>query len=144
MPGNNLTKPLLIAAGALLLHHYFSGSSSEATKSQAAPPPEPGNVPDGSLVGGLGGLLEKLTQAGHGGIASSWVNQGPNQPITPAQLGPAIGQSTLSDIAAKAGMSEQDLLNQLAQALPGLIDRLTPNGRVPTQAEVARGYQRQG
>lgn len=147
VPGGDMTKPLIIAAGALLLHHYFSGGGA-AAPSGAAPSSAPGSsasrddVPDSSILGGLGGLIGKLTGAGQGPAVNSWVTNGPNQPITPAQLGPAIGQPTLSDIAAKAGLSEQDLLAQLAQALPGLIDKLTPNGRLPTQAEIGRGYGR--
>ena len=146
VPGGGLTKPLIIAAGALLLHHYFAGKASEDQRPAPAPMPAPApqhtDVPDGSLIGGLGGLIEKLTRAGQGPAVNSWVSNGPNTPIPPAQLGPAIGQPTLSDIAAKAGISEQELLAQLAQALPGLIDKLTPNGRLPTQAEIARGYGR--
>jgi uncharacterized protein YidB (DUF937 family) len=33
-------------------------------------------------------------------------------------------------------MSEQELLAQLARTLPGVVDKLTPNGRVPNQAEI--------
>ena len=144
VPGGGLAKPLIIAAGALLLHHYFSGKASDDAKAAPAPTPAPqrADVPDGSLIGGLGGLIEKLTKAGQGPAVNSWVGNGPNTPIPPAQLGPAIGQPTLSDIAARAGISEQELLAQLAQALPGLIDKLTPNGRLPTQQEIARGYGR--
>ena len=144
VPGGGLTKPLIIAAGALILHHYLSSKGSDDQKPAPSPVPAPpsANVPDGSIIGGLGGLIERLTKAGQGPAVNSWVVNGPSTPIPPAQLGPAIGQPTLSDIAAKAGMSEQDLLAQLAQALPGLIDKLTPNGRLPTQAEIARGYGR--
>jgi len=33
-------------------------------------------------------------------------------------------------------MSEQDLLAQLAQALPGIVNHLTPNGRLPVAGEL--------
>jgi uncharacterized protein YidB (DUF937 family) len=35
-------------------------------------------------------------------------------------------------------MSRDDLLNGLSQRLPGVVDRLTPNGRLPTEQEAAR------
>ena len=53
--------------------------------------------PDGGLVGGLGGLLEKLQSAGHGDAVKSWLGPGQNQPIEPGQLGSALGQKTITD-----------------------------------------------
>ena len=89
------------------------------------------------LFGGLNDLVSKFQNAGHGDVVNSWVGAGPNQPIQPSQVGSALGQQTISDLARQAGVSEQELLNQLAQSLPGLVDRLSPNGRLPTQAELA-------
>ncbi|MEL4070547.1 YidB family protein [Ochrobactrum sp. GPK 3] len=85
----------------------------------------------GPLSGGLGGLLEQLNQAGLGDKVESWVGQGQNHSIEPGQLGDAIGQKTLSEIAQHAGIDQQELLNQLSQVLPGLVDKLTANGQVP-------------
>ena len=59
------------------------------------------------------------------------------EPIQPGQLGSTLGQTTISDLARAAGMSEQDLLAGLAQALPGVIDKLTPRGRLPTADELS-------
>jgi uncharacterized protein YidB (DUF937 family) len=92
--------------------------------------------PQAGLFGGLGGLLDRLSQAGLGSTANSWVGPGQNAPIQPAQLQSALGQTTISDLARHAGMSEQELLAHLSQALPGVVDKLTPNGRIPSQNEV--------
>jgi len=35
-------------------------------------------------------------------------------------------------------MSRNDLLNGLSQQLPEVIDQLTPDGRLPTEAEAER------
>jgi uncharacterized protein YidB (DUF937 family) len=132
VPGGDLATPIAVAAGALLLGHLFGGS-------HAAPPSAPAPVPaasGGGLLGGLGDLVAKLNANGQGAQVNSWVGPGANQPIQPGALGSALGQQTISELAARAGMSEQDLLNQLAQVLPGLVNNLTPNGRLPTAAEL--------
>lgn len=145
VPGGNLTTPLMVAAGALLLGKVFGafgGSTQEAPASTApaAPPPQPSaqdQASGGGLLGGLGGLLSRLQQSGHGEVANSWVGTGENQPIQPTQLGSALGQQTVSDLARQAGVSEQELLAQLSKVLPNLVNNLTPHGRLPTEQEVS-------
>jgi len=152
VPGGNISKPLLIALGTLLVGKMLGGGSAPA--SQPQPQPQSGAGSSGGLLGGLagalgggsagglGGLLERFTQSGHGDIANSWVGTGANQPIQPAQLNSALGQTTISDLARQTGMSEQQLLAELSRVLPGVVDRLTPNGRVPPPSEVASVWNR--
>jgi uncharacterized protein YidB (DUF937 family) len=89
-------------------------------------------------LGGLGGLLGKLQESGLGDVAKSWVGSGQNQPISPSPLGSALGPSIIKALAEKTGMSEQEVSAQLSQVLPGFVDKLTPQGRLPTQDELAR------
>jgi uncharacterized protein YidB (DUF937 family) len=133
----NLTKPLVLGLGALLVSKMLRGGS--ATDQSSAPLPAGAGAasPDGGLVGGLGGLLEKLQSAGHGETVKSWLGPGQNQPIEPGQLRSALGQKTVSDVAQQADVSEQELLSQLSQNLPQFVDKLTPNGRVPSLQEIA-------
>jgi uncharacterized protein YidB (DUF937 family) len=133
VPGGNIAKPLLIALGALLVSRMFAKKVEQGSDAPSLDKEEA----DGGILGGLGGLLDKLKNAGQGQTADSWVKTGPNAPIEPEQLGPAIGNQTISDIARQAGVSEQELLKQLSQVLPGLVDKLTPDGRVPNNREVA-------
>ena len=133
VPGGDLATPIAVAAGALLLGHLFGGKSA-APAAPAAPPT--GSSSGGGLFGGLTDLVSKLQGAGHGPVVNSWIGQGANQPIQPSQLGAALGQQTISSLAQKAGISEADLLAQLSQALPGLINNLTPNGRLPLAGEL--------
>ena len=141
--GSSLAGPIMMAAGALILNHMLTGhGASPASPHMPVPAPESHPVPtgaeaDGGLLGGLGGLIAKFQKGGAGDAMNSWIGSGPNQPVDPGTLGRVVGQPTLKDIAARAGMSEQDLLNQLAQALPGVVDRLTPQGRLPTADEIA-------
>ena len=87
-------------------------------------------------------MLDRLKQSGHADTANSWVGTGPNQPIPPAALGSALGQTTISDLARSSGMTEQELLAQLSHVLPGVVDKLTPNGTVPSQSQVASVWNR--
>jgi uncharacterized protein YidB (DUF937 family) len=126
--GSSPAKPLLLALGTLL-------ASGVLTRKPSAPDTSSGA---GGLLGGLGGLLEKFQQSGHGDVAKSWVGSGQNQPISPGPLSSALGPSIIKALAQKTGLSEQDLTAQLSQALPGFIDKLTPQGRLPTHEELAR------
>ena len=90
-----------------------------------------GMLGNDSQHGGLGGLLEKFNQAGMGDAAKSWVGHGDNAPISGDQLGQVLGGDMMGDIAAKLGLSHGDAAGQLANVLPGLIDKLTPHGQVP-------------
>jgi uncharacterized protein YidB (DUF937 family) len=139
VPGGNLATPIAVALGALILGKMFSGSSTPAPgPATPAPQPVPTNAPAGSILGGLSDLIGKLTAGGAAPQVNSWIGQGANQPIQPGQLGSALGQTTLDDLAARTGMSREELLNQLAAALPQLVHHLTPNGRVPTLADLER------
>ena len=86
--------------------------------------------------GGLGGLLQQFQAAGLGQQAGSWVGTGDNAPITREQLTDALGQQRLSEIAAQAGVSEEQASGGLAALLPELVNQLTPQGEVPASAQV--------
>ncbi|MBX3717711.1 MAG: DUF937 domain-containing protein [Burkholderiales bacterium] len=86
------------------------------------------NNPD---TGGLAGLLQKFQEHGLGNVADSWVSTGKNLPISGDQVQEALGSGALGDIASKLGLSTGDVSAQLADLLPGVVDKLTPNGQVP-------------
>ncbi|MEP9374111.1 YidB family protein [Mesorhizobium sp. KR1-2] len=134
VPGGNIGKPLMIALGALLVGKMLSGKSQPQQG-------EPAQSGEGGLLGGLQGLLEKLRDSGQGAAADSWVGTGQNKPIAPEDLGRAIGPQTIKAIADRAGMSEDELLRQLSMALPGVIDKLTPDGNVPRPDQIASRWQ---
>ena len=86
----------------------------------------------------MGGLLNKLEQGGLGDQTKSWVGSGQNQPVSPSQLGSALGPSVIKTMSQLTGLSEEDLTKQLSQVLPGVVNGLTPNGRLPTAAELSK------
>ena len=81
--------------------------------------------------GGPGGLMAKFQQAGLGDVVGSWVGSGQNQSVSGEQLTNVLGTDTMAGLAEKLGMSQGDAAGQLSDILPGLIDKLTPQGRVP-------------
>ncbi|MGH8493955.1 MAG: YidB family protein [Moraxellaceae bacterium] len=86
--------------------------------------------------GGLQGLLEKLQQGGLADAAASWVGAGQNLPVTGEQIQKALGSGQVQELAAKLGLDVGQLSAQLAQHLPGLVDKLTPNGQLPQGNDV--------
>ena len=143
VPGGNITKPLMIALGALLVGKMLSGRSAEQPDQPLTPVPAgptATTASDGGLLGGLGGLLDRLKDAGHGNVADSWVGTGQNQSINANDLGAALGPQVIREIAQRTGLDEQELLKQLSTALPGIVDKLTPNGQVPQQHQVASAF----
>ena len=149
VPGGNLTKPIIIALLGLLASRALSGSRGIAAPGAPSNPvpANPGVVPGaqpaqdlspGGVLGGLGGLLESFTRSGQGDIISSWIGTGANKAITPAQLGDALGAETLDQLSRQTGVSKQDLTTQLSQALPHVVDKLSPDGRLPDVQELSK------
>jgi uncharacterized protein YidB (DUF937 family) len=136
-PGGSVGKPLMLALGALLASGVlFRGGAAQQSANAA---PQAGSSEGaGGLLAGLGGLLNKLQQGGLGNATDSWVGNGQNQPVPPNQLGSALGPDVIKSLAQRSGLSEDELTQQLSQVLPGVVDKLTPAGRLPTAAELAR------
>ncbi len=140
-PGGSIAKPLMLAVGALLASGVLFGGKGQTASAGAQPTSDTGDA--GGVLGGLGGLLNKLQQGGLGNAANSWVGSGQNQPTSPGQLGSALGPNILKTLAQQSGLSEDELTKQLSQVLPGLVDKLTPNGRLPTMAELSNMMEQQ-
>lgn len=90
-----------------------------------------GMLSNGGAEGGLGGLIGKFQQAGLGDAMSSWIGGGPNQHVSPDQMTSALGEGTISQIAAQLGLSQGEAAGQLSQLLPEVINHLTPTGQAP-------------
>ena len=136
-PGGNVGKPLLLALLALLASGALFGRGGVQDVLQVRGHNRlPMKAPAG-LLGGLGGLLDKLQKGGLGNVANSWVGPGQNQPASPGQLGSALGPDIIKTLAQRSGLSEEEITKGLSQILPGIVDKLTPNGRLPTLAELS-------
>jgi uncharacterized protein YidB (DUF937 family) len=125
--------PIMVALMALL--------ASRALASVRPQQPQGGNLggqPQGDL-GGLGGLVDRFRQGGFEDILKSWIGTGENKPIAPNQLQSALGPETVDHLARETGMPRDDLLAQLSQLLPGVIDKLTPEGQLPRDQDLLPG-----
>jgi uncharacterized protein YidB (DUF937 family) len=86
----------------------------------------------GLLSGGLGELVDRFRQNGHGEVADSWVGTGPNKEVAPQHLEQAIGPDVLDSLTQQTGLSREDILARLSKDLPHAVDQYTPDGRLPT------------
>ena len=80
--------------------------------------------------GGIGGVLDKFKAGGLGDAAASWVSKGENIPVTADQISSVLGSGTIAEMAAKFGISPETLSAQIAEHLPAVVDKMTPNGAV--------------
>lgn len=89
--------------------------------------------------GGLAGLLQQFQAGGLGHLADSWVGKGQNLPISPEQIQSVLGSEWVRQMAAKVGIAPDALSGHLANVLPQLVDKVTPEGTVPDQNTVQQG-----
>ena len=92
----------------------------------------------GLLGGGLRDLVENFKRAGQGEAVESWVGRGPNKQVSPQHLEQAIGPDILATLSRETGLSHEELLSRLTRELPQAVDKYTPEGRIPSEAELAR------
>ena len=92
----------------------------------------------GILGGGLDELMERFKQSGQSETVESWGNTGPNKPCTADQLERAIGPEVWDTLSKQTGLSRDELVTRLCRELPDAVDKYTPQGRVPTEAEFSR------
>ncbi|TKB71918.1 MAG: DUF937 domain-containing protein [Nitrospira sp.] len=88
---------------------------------------------------GLAGLVQDFQKNGLGEIVNSWVSTGQNLPISAQQIQQGLGGDLLTQLAGKAGLSPEAASGQLAGLLPGLVDKLTPNGTLPDATMLEQG-----
>src|SRR5215467_12712282 len=81
--------------------------------------------------GGVQGVVGEFERNGLGQTVKSWVGTGPNQPISPDDVHKVLGPDLLQQLAAKSGLSVQELAQKLSQVLPQAVDTMTPDGTIP-------------
>lgn len=87
--------------------------------------------------GGLEKLLSGFRGAGLGKQAQSWIGTGPNESISGSQVDQALSHEQIAGMAAKLGLTPEQTSDLLAGVIPGVVDKVTPDGQVPTTEELA-------
>src|SRR5204863_10027318 len=89
--------------------------------------------------GGLQGLANKSSQSGQGDTFSSWVGMDENQSISSNQTQNVLGSEQVKALAAKMGVDPAQASHFLAEYLPKVVDKLTPEGKVDSSADHQQG-----
>jgi uncharacterized protein YidB (DUF937 family) len=83
-------------------------------------------------------LLKQFQQKGLGGVADSWIKTGPNDAVAPGQISDALSPDVIDTLSQRTGLSKDQVSQILSQVLPNVVDQFTPQGRLPSQQELAR------
>src|SRR4051812_40176360 len=136
--------------GSILGSNQATANAGGSTPSASVPGASSGSQASGGILGGilgggaLGGgvlgnglkdLLDRFRQNGHEDKAQSWVSTGSNKPIAPQELEHTLGEERIQWLMEQTGLPREELLAGLSKELPDTVDKLTPDGRVPTDDE---------
>ena len=78
----------------------------------------------------LPGLVAALEKGGLGPQVQSWLGNGQNMPITADQLKAVLGNTQVQEFARHMGLPVDQVLQLMAQYLPEIVDKASPNGVV--------------
>lgn len=90
-----------------------------------------GGAGAGGMMGGLGELFDRFAKPHQQAKVQSWVQHGPNAALSPSELEEALDEDTIAELAAKTGLSRDELLQRLSSTLPDAVDQVTPDGQFP-------------
>jgi uncharacterized protein YidB (DUF937 family) len=85
--------------------------------------------------GGLQGLMAKLASNGQAQQVKSWVSTGENKPVSGPEVQQALDTDSLNQMAQEAGTTPEKVSEDVAQILPQMVDKATPQGQVPAQGD---------
>jgi uncharacterized protein YidB (DUF937 family) len=80
---------------------------------------------------GLSGFTQKFKEGGLDEQVSSWISKGQNLPVVGDQIERALGNEKVASIAAKLGITPDQAADELAEAVPEVVDEMTPQGQLP-------------
>jgi uncharacterized protein YidB (DUF937 family) len=85
--------------------------------------------------GGMGAVLDRFRQQGLGKQAQSWVSTGPNDGIDERAVEQVVGSGELQQMAQRLGVPESEVAQAFAEIMPNMVDKLTPSGELPPEAD---------
>jgi uncharacterized protein YidB (DUF937 family) len=75
--------------------------------------------------GAVRGLVMRMEQMGLGSVVRSWIYSNVHEPIFSEQLHALFGTGVLRAFAAKLDLPPRELVRNLSQALPRVLNRLS-------------------
>jgi uncharacterized protein YidB (DUF937 family) len=81
----------------------------------------------------LNGLVAALQKGGLNSQVQSWLGPGGNLPITEDQLKAVLGNAQVQEFAQHLGLPVDATLKLLAQYLPEIVDKASPNGTLQSK-----------
>jgi uncharacterized protein YidB (DUF937 family) len=90
------------------------------------------------MSAGLANLVNICHKKGLGDVVNSWISTGENLPITAEEARTILGTSEIQGLSARAGIDPPATIAACAQLLPLIVDRATPDGRIPSTGELLR------
>lgn len=85
--------------------------------------------------GGIGAVLKRFQQQGYGKQAQSWLAIGDNEELDEHAVEEVVGRRDLADMAQRLGVPETEVKQAFAEIMPQMVDRLSPQGDLPQQAD---------
>src|SRR5262245_36606076 len=89
----------------------------------------------GSKGEGVHDLLDKMKAQGLGDVANSWIGKGKNLSIDPDKIKEILGSDQMKALAQRLGLPQDKIADLLAKHLPGVVDKMSPEGKLPTEIE---------
>lgn len=87
-----------------------------------------GNAQGGGLD--IGSILGNMQSGGMADMAASWLGDGDNDAISSEQVTNIFGQDKISDFASKLGLSEDEAVGGLQDAIPSMVDQASSGGSI--------------
>ena len=91
-------------------------------------------VDEGKLS--LSKLKQNFDSAGLGDKVESWIGRGENKSISAEEIKRGADPQNLQELADKAGVSVDEAAEGLSKTLPSVVDKLTPDGVLPSDDEI--------
>jgi uncharacterized protein YidB (DUF937 family) len=85
--------------------------------------------------GGMNAVLDKFRQKGMTRQTQSWVGTGANEGIDEQSVQQVVGQDELREMAQRLGVPEEQVAQAFAEIMPEMVDKLSPQGQVPQEAD---------
>jgi OmpA-OmpF porin, OOP family len=91
--------------------------------------------------GALAGFIDQFRQKGMLDLVNSWLGKNENRGISVGQLETVMGTDVLAEMAKKLGLGQATVSSALSYLLPNVIDKLSPDGVIPTSSEIPSGVR---